>query len=176
MDLSRAREARGTVKWYNAEKGFGFVASDDGGKDLFVHRSALERSGARDLPEGMRVGIRLRPWRRLTIKLCRLAQDGSSFSRDGWTGRRLIALPHNDLPIRLSSRILRRPIFSTAATSKAWEHDAIGQASVVEAGAEGEGAIAGGVGGLCPGALQALGAARWRSRSSRCALDREGAS
>jgi cold shock CspA family protein len=38
---------------------FGFVASDDGGKDLFVHRSALERSGARDLPEGMRVRVKI---------------------------------------------------------------------------------------------------------------------
>ncbi len=59
VDLSNAREARGTVKWYNAEKGFGFVAADEGGKDLFVHRSALERSGARDLPEGMRVRVKI---------------------------------------------------------------------------------------------------------------------
>ena len=59
VDLSSAREGRGTVKWYNAEKGFGFVASDDGGKDLFVHRSALERSGGRDLPEGLRVRVKI---------------------------------------------------------------------------------------------------------------------
>ena len=59
VDLSTAREGSGTVKWYNAEKGFGFIASDDGGKDLFVHRSVLERSGARDLPEGMRVRVKI---------------------------------------------------------------------------------------------------------------------
>ena len=59
VDFSRAHEARGTVKWYNAEKGFGFVASDDGGKDLFVHRSVLERSGGRDLPEGLRVRVKI---------------------------------------------------------------------------------------------------------------------
>jgi CspA family cold shock protein len=49
-----AREGRGTVKWYNPEKGFGFITPDEGGKDLFVHRSVLERSGGRDLPEGLR--------------------------------------------------------------------------------------------------------------------------
>ena len=59
VDLSRAREGRGTVKWYNAEKGFGFITPDEGGKDLFVHRSALERSGARDLPEGLRVRVKI---------------------------------------------------------------------------------------------------------------------
>jgi CspA family cold shock protein len=59
VDLSQAREGRGTVKWYNAEKGFGFVAPDEGGKDLFVHRSVLERSGGRDLPEGLRVRVKI---------------------------------------------------------------------------------------------------------------------
>ena len=57
--LSSGPETQARVKWFNAEKGFGFVAADDGGKDLFVHRSALERSGARDLPEGMRVRVKI---------------------------------------------------------------------------------------------------------------------
>jgi CspA family cold shock protein len=48
-------EVRGTVKWYNAEKGFGFIAVDGGGKDVFVHRSVLMRAGLDDLPEGQRV-------------------------------------------------------------------------------------------------------------------------
>jgi CspA family cold shock protein len=48
-------EVRGTVKWYNAEKGFGFVTSDAGGRDVFVHASALERSGMRALAEGQAV-------------------------------------------------------------------------------------------------------------------------
>jgi cold shock protein len=45
----------GTVKWFNVEKGFGFIARDGGGKDVFVHISALERSGLRSLAEGQPV-------------------------------------------------------------------------------------------------------------------------
>jgi CspA family cold shock protein len=48
-------EEAGTVKWFNAEKGFGFIARDGGGKDVFVHVSALERSGLTTLNEGERV-------------------------------------------------------------------------------------------------------------------------
>lgn len=48
-------ELEGQVKWYNAEKGFGFIAVDGGGKDVFVHRSVLMRAGLEDLPEGQRV-------------------------------------------------------------------------------------------------------------------------
>jgi len=59
VDLSSAREGRGTVKWYNPEKGFGFITPDEGGKDLFVHRSVVERSGGRDLPEGLRVRVKI---------------------------------------------------------------------------------------------------------------------
>ena len=52
-----AVEESGTVKWYNATKGFGFIASDRGGKDIFVHASALERSGITGLTEGQRVAV-----------------------------------------------------------------------------------------------------------------------
>ena len=45
----------GTVKWFNAEKGFGFITPDDGGKDAFVHISAVERSGLGSLREGQKV-------------------------------------------------------------------------------------------------------------------------
>jgi CspA family cold shock protein len=47
----------GTVKWYNATKGFGFIAADSGGKDIFVHASALERAGIMGLAEGQRVAV-----------------------------------------------------------------------------------------------------------------------
>jgi cold shock protein len=52
-----AVEECGTVKWYNAMKGFGFIASDRGGKDIFVHASALERAGITGLTEGQRVAV-----------------------------------------------------------------------------------------------------------------------
>ena len=47
--------ATGTVKWFNATKGFGFIQPDDGGQDVFVHISAVERAGLRDLNEGQKV-------------------------------------------------------------------------------------------------------------------------
>jgi len=50
-------EEAGTVKWFNAQKGFGFIVRDDGGKDAFVHASVLERSGVATLNEGQRVVI-----------------------------------------------------------------------------------------------------------------------
>ncbi|WP_020174878.1 cold-shock protein [Methyloferula stellata] len=49
----------GTVKWFNAEKGFGFIEPDDGGKDAFVHISAVERSGLNNLHEGQKVDFEL---------------------------------------------------------------------------------------------------------------------
>ncbi len=47
--------ALGTVKWFNAQKGFGFIQPEDGSKDVFVHISAVERAGMRSLVEGQRV-------------------------------------------------------------------------------------------------------------------------
>jgi len=47
----------GTVKFYNGQKGFGFIQPDDGGKDVFVHASALERAGLRGLAEGQKVAF-----------------------------------------------------------------------------------------------------------------------
>ena len=54
----------GTVKFFNAEKGFGFIQPDDGGKDVFVHISAVERAGMRNLIEGQKLSFELETDRR----------------------------------------------------------------------------------------------------------------
>ncbi|HYM17416.1 MAG TPA: cold-shock protein [Micropepsaceae bacterium] len=53
--------AIGTVKFFNATKGFGFIAPDGGGKDVFVHVSAVEAAGIRSLSEGQRVSFDIQP-------------------------------------------------------------------------------------------------------------------
>jgi CspA family cold shock protein len=54
---------RGTVKWFNAAKGYGFIAPEDGSKDAFVHISALERAGISGLQEGQKVQYELQTGR-----------------------------------------------------------------------------------------------------------------
>ena len=51
--------ASGTVKWFNAQKGYGFIQPDDGSKDVFVHITAVERAGLSDLNEGQKVSFDL---------------------------------------------------------------------------------------------------------------------
>lgn len=51
--------ATGTVKWFNATKGYGFIAPEDGGKDVFLHVSAVERAGLQPPREGQRVAFDL---------------------------------------------------------------------------------------------------------------------
>jgi CspA family cold shock protein len=51
--------SHGSVKWFNAQKGFGFIQPDDGGPDVFVHISAVERAGLRELPEGQKVSYEI---------------------------------------------------------------------------------------------------------------------
>jgi CspA family cold shock protein len=55
--LVASSQEQGTVKWYNATKGFGFIVRDGGGKDVFVHASALQRAGLTSLNEGQRVVV-----------------------------------------------------------------------------------------------------------------------
>ena len=47
--------ATGTVKWFNTQKGFGFIQPDDGGKDVFVHSAAVERAGLKGLKDGQKI-------------------------------------------------------------------------------------------------------------------------
>ncbi|WP_306225096.1 cold-shock protein [Bosea beijingensis] len=51
--------ASGTVKWFNSTKGFGFIQPDDGGQDVFVHISAVERAGLRDLRDGQKISYEI---------------------------------------------------------------------------------------------------------------------
>ena len=60
FDDGPSESVDGTVKWFNATKGFGFIAPDTGGKDIFVHASALSRSGLHDLAENQRVRAQVR--------------------------------------------------------------------------------------------------------------------
>ncbi len=55
--------ATGTVKWFNSTKGFGFIAPDDGGKDVFVHISAVERAGLKGLKDNQKVEYEMIPGR-----------------------------------------------------------------------------------------------------------------
>jgi CspA family cold shock protein len=59
--ITRRREvmANGTVKWFNSTKGFGFIQPEAGGSDVFVHISAVEKAGLRDLREGQKVSYEL---------------------------------------------------------------------------------------------------------------------
>ena len=55
--------ATGTVKWFNTTKGYGFIAPDDGGKDVFVHISAVQRSGLTGLADNQKVSFELQTGR-----------------------------------------------------------------------------------------------------------------
>ena len=67
----------GTVKFYNTQKGYGFIKPDDGGNDIFVHVTAVERSGIGALVEGMRISFETEPDKRgKETKAVNLQQGG----------------------------------------------------------------------------------------------------
>ena len=82
----------GTVKWFNSTKGFGFIAPDDGGKDVFVHISAVERAGLQGLNDNQKIGYELQSGRdgRASAGDLRLLYAGAP-GREGGFGRRVPA-------------------------------------------------------------------------------------
>jgi cold shock protein len=56
--------AQGTVKWFNDEKGYGFISPDEGGEDVFVHHSGIAGNGYKSLDEGTEVSYEATQWRR----------------------------------------------------------------------------------------------------------------
>lgn len=57
--LREAEMANGTVKWFNSTKGYGFIQPENGGNDIFVHASALEKAGMRSLNEGQKISFQI---------------------------------------------------------------------------------------------------------------------
>lgn len=64
VDWKGMQVGTGTVKWFNETKGYGFITPDAGGNDVFVHISAVERSGMRALNEGQKISYELEPDRK----------------------------------------------------------------------------------------------------------------
>ena len=70
----------GTIKFFNGERGYGFIKPDDGGRDVFVHITAVEHAGLKALTEGQRISFDVEPTRRakgrkLSISCCRARTD-----------------------------------------------------------------------------------------------------
>ena len=75
--------ANGTVKFFNAQKGYGFIQPDGGGMDVFVHASALERAGITTLSEGQRVSFELEHGRGGKISASQIRLSGTHGSGGG---------------------------------------------------------------------------------------------
>jgi CspA family cold shock protein len=67
---------QGTVKWFNPTKGYGFIAPDTGGKDVFVHISAVQKAGLRNLNEGQKLGFEIEQQQNGRAAAVNLSQDG----------------------------------------------------------------------------------------------------
>jgi cold shock protein len=89
--------AIGIVKWFNKDKGYGFIKPDDGGPDDFVHISAVEKAGFTNLAEGARISYEPKQGR---TEKCRLRICGSDKVSCRWLGVRGGRWPPNELPAR----------------------------------------------------------------------------
>ncbi|TYC55873.1 cold-shock protein [Rhodobacterales bacterium] len=85
--VERGPRQSGTVKFFKSDKGFGFITPDEGDADVFVHISAVERSGLANLDSGMRISFETEPDRRgkgpKAVNLQVMEDDGSAPSDDG---------------------------------------------------------------------------------------------
>ena len=79
----------GTVKFFNAERGYGFIKPDDGGRDVFVHITAVERAGLKDLTEGQRITFEVEPDKK------------GKGPKDVWTYRVTEPLPELQLQLKI---------------------------------------------------------------------------
>jgi cold shock protein len=75
--------AKGTVKWFNSQKGFGFIQPDTGGPDVFVHISAVERAGMSGLSEGQKVSFEIVKDRRTGKAGAQLVASGGTHGTGG---------------------------------------------------------------------------------------------
>ncbi len=75
--------ASGTVKWFNGQKGYGFIQPDDGGNDVFVHISAVERAGLQALREGQKVAFEMERFAMANLppSICVRSDGGSGYKR-----------------------------------------------------------------------------------------------
>src|SRR3981189_587267 len=82
--------ASGTVKWFNAQKGFGFIQPESGGKDVFVHISAVERAGLNGLNEGQKISYEVQTERGKEAAVNLKACGSEALSLGGGLGRRFL--------------------------------------------------------------------------------------